>query len=71
MHAGTSDRNASSESVKHRSSASSRRLMNGHGSESEGMDDMLEVVVRSASKASDPKNAQRIKTSERKSCEFR
>lgn len=60
---GSVDRNRSTDNIK------GGKHSSGHASESEGMDDMLEVVVRSAarSSATDPKNAQRIKTSERKS----
>lgn len=46
------------------------KLVSGHGSETEGVDDILEAVVRSATKSSTDlgKSSQRVKTSERKSC---
>lgn len=45
------------------------KLVSGHGSETEGVDDILEAVVRSATKSSTDlgKSSQRVKTSERKS----
>ena len=45
-------------------SLASPKLTSGHGSETEGMDDMLEAVVRTATKAA--KSDQQLPTRERR-----
>jgi len=49
------------------------KVSSGHGSETEGGDDILDVVVRTATKKSSdqqPRDRQRARNVDRKSCEF-
>jgi len=49
------------------------KLASGHGSETEGVDDILDAVVRTATKKSSdqqPRDRLRARNVDRKSCEF-
>lgn len=57
-----------------RALAGPKAMASGHGSETEGMDDILEAVVRTATKSSktdqQPRERRRARNVDRKSCEL-